>query len=293
MEHYQATVVIPLLNQQDAWLEGCVRSALEQSVSTQVVVITSPRTCDSNLAVLRELARNARNLAVREQDRDGFARAINCGFALSSCSRVGLLLSDDWLAPTAVEKCLPRNVDIVSTSLAGYAADGKTLLDCVSSDLKESVYDRLPTLEEKADYLSHFFLFRKSKLEEIGGVDEALPEDVPGLDDYDMIWALLERGATVSIVEERLYCYRDHELLRRTLQAHRLQSAGFGRILDKHGVIGRERERLLASHRQWFGKTIQVVQAEIAEAQPRRRVRKAIRAVVQRIKRLVEPESPV
>jgi len=293
MEHYQATVVIPLLNQQDAWLERCVRSALEQSFSTEVVVVTSPRTCDSNLAVLKELARNARNLIVRERDGDGFARAINCGFALSSCSRVGLLLSDDWLAPTAVEKCLSRNVDIVSTSLAGYAADGETLVDCVCSDLKASVYDRLPTLEEKADYLSHFFLFRKSKLEEIGGVDETLPPDAPGLDDYDMIWVLLERGATVSIVEERLYCYRDHELLRRTLQDHRLRSPGFGRILDKHGVTGRERERLLASHQRWFGKTIQVAQAEIADAQPRSRVRKAIKGIVQRVKGLVKPRSPV
>jgi glycosyltransferase involved in cell wall biosynthesis len=292
MKQYQAAIVIPLLNQQDAWLERCVRSALGQSISTEVIVVTSLHTCESNRAVLKELARDAPNLVVRQQDRGGFARAINCGFALSSCSRVGLLLSDDWLVPVAVEKCLTRNADIVSTSLAGYATDGETLLDCVSSDLKATVYDHLPTLEEKADYLSHLFLFRKSKLEEIGGVDETLPADAPGLDDYDMIWTLLEHGATVSIVEERLYCYRDHELLRRTLQPHPLRLLGFGRILDKHGATGRERERLLASHAQWFGKPIHIVRAEIANAQRGNRVRTAIKGVAQTVKRIVKSRSP-
>jgi hypothetical protein len=177
--------------------------------------------------------------------------------------------------------------------MAGYAADGKSHLESVCTDLKASVYDRLPTLEKKADYLSHFFLFRKSKLEEVGGVDETLPQDAPGIDDYDLIWVLLEHNATVSLVEERLYCYRDHELLRLTLQFHSERMAGLAKILDKHGVTGRERERLLASHGRWFGKPIHVVQAEIADSHWRRGVTMRLRGVAQRMKQFIGLRRPI
>jgi len=50
------------------------------------------------------------------------------------------------------------------------------------------------TLEQKHVYLQHFFLFRKTKLQQIGGADESLG-DFPGIDDFDMIWVLLEHGA--------------------------------------------------------------------------------------------------
>jgi len=184
---------------------------------------------------------------------------MNTGIELASSDRVGFLLSDDWLLPTAVERTLRCGADLVSTGLFGFAADGLTELPGVHCDLSRPVYDRLPTLERKANYLSHFFLIRKTKIVEAGGLDESLG-DTPGIDDYDLIWTLLERGAVVGIVEDRLYCYRDHCGERLTLHPSEEQCRTLARILEKHGVTGRLRDSLIRSHSRWFGRPIHAVQ---------------------------------
>src|SRR5580698_2199396 len=117
---------------------------------------------------------------------------------------------------------------------------------------------RCPTLERKARYLQHFFLFRKTKLNEVGGADESLG-DFPGIDDFDMIWVLLEHGATVAIVERQLYNYRDHSGDRLTLRSREEATAVLGRILDKHAVIDPERAKVLREHSIWYGRPLHVV----------------------------------
>ena len=261
-ELFPASIVVPLLNQNDPWLRQCVLSALRQTVRTEVVVIVSPDTKTSNRLLLEELLVEWSNLVVQQQESTrGFPAAVNQGLRCSRSTRVGFLLSDDWLDLTAVEKCLPYDTDIVSTSLAGFAADGQTALHSVDVDINWSEFERCPTLEAKANYLSHFLLFRRSAVEKVGGLDETLG-DAPGIDDYDLIWTLLEHEATVSIVEERLYCYRDHNQDRLTLRPASEQMATLSRILAKHGVTGQERDLILRSHGRWFGKPIHMTQAE-------------------------------
>ena len=50
--NYRATIVIPLLRQVDTWLDQCVRSALAQSVTTEVIVVRSELTPPSNVEIL-------------------------------------------------------------------------------------------------------------------------------------------------------------------------------------------------------------------------------------------------
>jgi glycosyltransferase involved in cell wall biosynthesis len=250
---YQATIVIPVLNQLDAWLERSVRSALAQTVECEVLVVTSPDTKAPNRNTLSRLRSQSPTLKVIQQQKAGFAVGLNVGIRSASALRVGFLLSDDWLEPTAVEKAMQRLADIVSPGQTTYAADGKTHMDWASKILTVDEYSRLPSLERKADYLGHFFLFQNRALFEVGGLDESLG-DSPGVDDFDLIWTLLEHDASVEIVEESLYNYRDHDGERLTTRRPDEMTATMNRILDKHKVTGSEREQILARHARWFGK---------------------------------------
>ena len=256
--HAAAGVVIPLLNQRDSWLTQCVLSGLHQTVPTEVLVVCSPRTSIGNRETLRALEEEHGMLRVLAQDGDGFAAAINQGFRSAGCERIGLLQSDDWLKPDAVERCLEYDSDIVSTAFTCFAENGIDEYESLAWDHRRPVYDTLATLEEKACYLSHFFLFRASKIREVGGLDETIG-DAPGIDDYDFVWTLLERGATVSIVEERLYCYRDHGEQRLTLSDAAEQVRNLNRILAKHGVEAEEQERIVRSHSVWYGRPMHSV----------------------------------
>ncbi len=261
-----ATIVIPLLRQLDGWLRRAVLSALAQTVPAEVVVITSPHTPRSNLAVLAEVARHTdRRLIVAPRTRVGFANAINTGFELARSERVGLLLSDDWLTPDALAECLPIDADIVSTGAMRYDERG-TSLPHLTRALRAEDYLARETLEQKASYLTHLLVFRRNPVLAAGGLDETIG-DAPGVDDYDLIWTLLERGATVGLTSRPLYNFTVHAGERLTMRAAAEQLQTLGRIFDKHGFTGPAREQRLREHGRWFGRPEDAVLAEIRASQ--------------------------
>lgn len=253
-----ASVVIPLLRQPDAWLAQCVQSALRQSVPAEVIVVTAGDTPSTNRRLLAELGRRRPLLRILERRHPGFAGALNLGIGAAASERVGFLLADDWLHHRAVEKCLALDADIVSTQVANYAADGRTALG-IDRRITMEGYRQKTTQEQRANYLSHFYLFRRRSLLDVGGVDTTIGET--GADDYDLVWTLLERNASAHIVEEILYCKRDHHGERLTLRDPELAKADLEKIYDKHRVHGEERRQLVAQHSRWFGRPIHEVVA--------------------------------
>ena len=266
--YYAASIVIPVLNQIDDWLRTCVHSALAQSVPCEVIVVVSARTGPSNRRILESIGGREQALRVLQRKREIFANGLNTGIAAATSERVGFLLSDDWLEPTAVEECLPFSTDIVSSGLTNYAADGTTLLG-IEKRRNQSAFESRATVEEKASYLSHFFMFKRGVLRDVGGVDESI--GLTGADDYDLIWTLLERGATVTVIDRILYHRRDHDRERLTLRSRDDQVKDLEKILDKHRVFGSERQQLIERHAGWYGAPVHVVVARKArEAEIRR-----------------------
>jgi glycosyltransferase involved in cell wall biosynthesis len=265
---FAATIVIPILDQVDEWLRQCVRSALMQTVRCEVVVVLSPVTRQSNRDLLAALNSEFDNLRVLPCETMGFPGAINAGFKAASADRIGLLLSDDWLDPRAVEVCSGETADIVSSGNTVFDADGKTVFPSLGHTPRREEFLGCKTLESRARYLQHFFLFRKRKLLEIGGADESLG-DFPGIDDFDMIWTLLEHGADVAIVADQLYRYRDHSGARLTLRCGQQAATVLQKILDKHGILEPERTEIIRAHLPWYGRPMHVVFAELRHKESR------------------------
>lgn len=255
MPRPEASILIPVLNQTDRWLEQCIASALAQSVPCEVIVITAERTRASNRDLIDRLVRRHGTLRTIEQARAGFAASLNAGIDDATCDRVGFLLSDDWLEPTAISECLRHDADVVCTGLTVWLDDGERCTRALCQRLTEDRFAQLPDVERKANYLSHFFLFRKAAVREVGGLDETLG-DSPGIDDYDLIWTLLEAGSTVAIVDQSLYNYRDHHGERLTLGKREEMSLTYLRILDKHQVPEPRRHQLLRQAQVWFGRPV-------------------------------------
>lgn len=250
---YAASIVIPLRRQNDRWLEQSVLSAVNQSVSTAVFVVKSAWTPRSNLDVLERLEKHHPNLvSLLEEKPQNFAAAINQGIRATQTDRVGLLLSDDWLEETAVAESLRKSADIVSSGTLAHFANGD-LNDLASLAPSMQAFLSFRTIEEQASYLQHFFLFRKECLLRVGGLDESIG-NYPGIDDYDLIWTLLENGASVAVTERPLYHYRDHDGERLTLQDPELMLANLRKILRKHRIAQDEEHEIIARHAPWYGK---------------------------------------
>lgn len=249
----RASIVMPLRSQADGWLRAAVASALMQTVTTEVIVVTSPHTPASNRAILDDAARSKNLITFERPAGAGFADAINLGFRAATCRRVGLLLSDDWLSPDAVERCIDLDAEIVGTARQAYAADGLRRLWRASAD--QARFDRMKSLQERASYLGHFLVLERSTMLQAGGVDPTI--GLTGADDYDLVWTMLERGATVRLIPEALYHYRDHEGERLTLRDRAAQIADLRKILAKHGVGAEETERLVGEKSKWYGAACQ------------------------------------
>jgi glycosyltransferase involved in cell wall biosynthesis len=257
-----ATIIIPLKRQKDEWLDQCVQSALRQTAPCELIVVRSAVTPASNLQLLETRRSKYSHLRVLvEQTPGSFPGAINLGIRSATTSRIGLLLSDDWLEPETIAHCIPFTEDIVCTGLTTFFADGVTVHPAASETLTMARYSELQSLQERASYLQHFFLFQREALIHAGGLDETIG-NFPGIDDYDLIWTLLERSATVSIVEQRLYNYRDHEGERLTLADAGEAVRNLEKILRKHRVPSPQLEQLLKDHSRWYGRPIHQVLAE-------------------------------
>ena len=253
--NYAASIIIPLLRQVDDWLEQSVRSALAQTVPTEIVVVRSSTTPPPNLQILDRLRAHHSNLVVLLEDVPGsFPGAINMGIRHASADRIGLLLSDDWLSETTIADCLRETADIVSTGKTVYFADGR-VNETATKMCSMPNFLVCKTLQAKANYLSHFFLFQRELLLRVGGLDTSIG-NYAGVDDYDLIWTLLEHGATVAIIEKRLYHYRDHEGERLTLQDPEKSVLCVKRIFRKHGVPEAEAREIIKRHARWYGRPL-------------------------------------
>jgi glycosyltransferase involved in cell wall biosynthesis len=261
---YSASIVVPLRQQVDEWLDQSVRSALLQSVPTEVIVVLADATPSSNIKILERLQRQFPNLSILRRDRpESFPGAINKGVANATAERVGFLLSDDWLDKDAVGECLRYGADIVSTGNVSYFPDGR--IDLRAGRVPSiDEFEALPTLEMRASYLCYFFLFRRQFVLDAGGLDETLG-DYPGIDDFDFIWTLLENDATVSIVQKALYHVRDHDGERLTLRNPGLAAANLLRIIRKHGIPDDEIPDIVKRHVKWYGKPVYQVLNEMDE----------------------------
>jgi glycosyltransferase involved in cell wall biosynthesis len=252
---YVASILIPLLRQVDIWLEQSVLSAVNQSVCTEVIVVRSALTPRSNLDVLERLEKHHPNLmSLLEEKPLNFPAAINQGIRASRTNLVGLLLSDDWLEETAVAESLKESADIVSSGTLVHFANGD-VNELASRNTSMRAFLSCSTLEEKASYLKHFFLFRKERLIRVGCLDENIG-NYPGIDDYDLIWTLLENGASVAITDRALYHYRDHDGERLTLQDPELMLANLRKILRKHRILQDNETEIIARHVPWYCKPI-------------------------------------
>jgi hypothetical protein len=250
---FPATVIVPLKDQRPGWLAHSLTSALEQTVAGEIIVVHATQTPASTREAMRAHDPEGSRLRLLPERRPGFAAALNTGIQAARAPRIGFLFSDDWLDRRTLEICLPLAADIVSTGQVIHfeADDGGEARPPVRQWVERRDYQDKPTLERRAGVLDHFLLLDRRAVIAAGGIDETV--GATGPDDFDLIWTLLERGASVALVEEALYHYRDHGDPRLSTAGIATQEVALRRILAKHGVFGADAEESLRTHACWFG----------------------------------------
>jgi glycosyltransferase involved in cell wall biosynthesis len=246
------TALLPLKQYHPGFLRQAIESIMHQtSPHWRLVIVVEPEDVARFEGVLAEWLADPR-VRIVPNYRRGYVGAFNTGMEAADTDFIAILLGDDMWDPRAVEVLLASigrlpGVDLFHSGRRVIDGDGNTLGDRMP---RESF-----TLEEFvwASQVKHLICWRRSMGLGVGGMDESLK--TAGPDDYDFVWTLVERGATVHPIPELLYVYRDHrEGHRHTTHIPRSQHLrDLRHILTKHGVApGTIRRRLNEAKRGYL-----------------------------------------
>jgi len=192
----------------EKYIEECLESCLQQTTnySFEVIVIDDGST-DSTQDILNLYKENLR-IKILSINNSGIEKASNIGFFTSQGEYVVRLDADDKLLPNFVEHLLTSAKK--QPDFDFYYAD-YCIIDENGSRLE---YIKLPdfSLDEvikRGDFLATGTVIRRQILMSFGGYNESTINS--GLENYEFILELINKGSIGLHINEGLFLYRRHK----------------------------------------------------------------------------------
>ncbi|MBD2507509.1 CHAT domain-containing protein [Nostoc muscorum FACHB-395] len=189
----------------ESYLGVAIASVLAQTWQDFELLIWDDGSTDGSVAIANAYAQQDRRVRVVEAQHQGVSAACKIAIAQTSGSYIGIVDSDDILAPTALAQ--------TATVLNRHPETGFVYTDYLNIDEKSQVIGYghrcdIPYSPEGllVNFMTfHFRLMRRSAYDQVGGVNKSFR----CAEDYDLCLRLSE-VAQVRRVEEPLYLYRNH-----------------------------------------------------------------------------------
>ncbi|MFN6539611.1 MAG: CHAT domain-containing protein [Nostoc sp. EkiNYC01] len=190
----------------EAYLQEAIASVLAQTWQDLELVIWDDGSCDRSVAIAKAYAQQDGRVRVIQGHHQGVAKACKAAINETSGSYIGIVDSDDILAPTALAQTaavLNRHPEtgFVYTDYLNIDADGKVL---GYGDRCDIPYSKEGLLVNFMTF--HFRLMRRCIYDRVGGVNAFFAGTSY---DYDLCLRLSEI-AQVRRVKQPLYFYRIH-----------------------------------------------------------------------------------
>lgn len=201
------SIVVPAYKTPDEFLRQMIDSVQMQTYPHWQLCIANASPEDEQMRkTLQEYTKKDSRIKVKDlAENAGIAENTNQALAMAECDFIGLLDHDDLLAPNAlyeVALALEKEpeADVVYTDE-----------DKVSSDLVKHFQPNLKPdfnldLLRSNNYICHFFLARRTLVEQIGG----FRSEYNGAQDYDFIFRCVDGARKIIHVPEILYHWRTH-----------------------------------------------------------------------------------
>lgn len=200
------SLVIPVYNVEPRWLDLCIKSVTNQYYENWELCLADDCSTQDHVRPLLEqyTKMDSRIKTVFRTENGHISRATNSALALATGEFVGLMDNDDELAPQAlfeVAKILNEfpEVDLI------YSDEDKEDESGRRSD-PHFKPDYSPDLLLSTNYISHFAVYRKSIIDELGGFRVGYE----GSQDYDLVLRFVAKTSSQHIkhIPKVLYHWR-------------------------------------------------------------------------------------
>lgn len=204
------SVIIPCF-QQAEYLEDCLDSVLNQTLSAHEVLVINDGSTDNTQEIaerymFKEFPGIESPVRVINQVNKGLSSARNTGIMNATGDYILPLDADDMLMETSLEKLTrainETNADIIAPSFKEF---GKSDREVILSQF---------TVEDlkMANRLPYFCAIKRTKLLECGGYSSRMKW---GYEDYHMWFDLFSRNTSIAFIDKPLVMYRtkDHSMI--------------------------------------------------------------------------------
>jgi glycosyltransferase involved in cell wall biosynthesis len=190
----------------DRYLAQAIKSVLAQTFTDFELLIWDDGSSDRSVEIARDYEKQDKRIKVIAALHTGRGQALTDAIATTKGKYLGIVDSDDLLAPEALEE--------TAKVLDSQPHIGMVYTDYLVIDEQGTVKGlgkrcQIPYSKDRLllDFMTfHFRLMRRELYEEVGGVDP----DFKAAQDYDLCLRLSEVTEIVR-VEKPLYLYRNHQ----------------------------------------------------------------------------------
>jgi len=201
------SVIVPVYNVNDKQLIECIESVTNQTYDNwQLCLVDDASTWESVRDVLRKYENNSKIDVVYRKENGHISIATNDGIKIAKGDFIGFLDCDDLLSPNALYEVAKKlnedsEYDFIYSDEDKLTEDGKQ---------RHSPFfkpDWSPDTLMSLMYTCHFSVYRKSIVDEIGG----LRSEFNGSQDYDFVLRFTEKSKKVGHVDKILYHWRERK----------------------------------------------------------------------------------
>lgn len=200
----QISIIMPVHNR-ERYVNAAIESILNQTMCDFELLVWNDGSSDGSLTIAHHYAELDQRVHVVSAERQGVAPVSKAAFSITTGAYIGVVDSDDLLAPTALEETaaiLDVNPEV------GFVYTNYHSIDENGQDQGLGLHCQIPYSKDRqlVDFMTfHFRLIRRCVYDQIGGVDESFEL----ASDCDLCLRLAE-VTQIHHIHKPLYYYRKH-----------------------------------------------------------------------------------
>lgn len=213
MSKPKVSIIVPVYNV-EKYLRQCLESVINQTLKEIEIICIDDGSPDNCGAIIDEYAQKDTRIVAIHKENGGYGFALNYGFSIAKGEYIGIVESDDWIAPNMYEllynKAIETNSDIVKSAF--YYVENSSINKMHLSKLLIELYKKNSSfkLEDCPKILTLFAsiwsaIYKRDWMQQN---NIKMVEDIRPYEDNPFLADTYSQASKITIIPEGLYFYR-------------------------------------------------------------------------------------
>lgn len=205
------SIIIPVFNV-EKYLRQCLDSVINQTLKDIEIICINDGSPDNCGKIIDEYARKDNRIITIHKANGGYGSVLNYGFSIARGQYIGVVESDDWIAPNMYEtlynKALYTNADIIKGSFYSVIDSNNDIKKANQHLSKLSKYGCFTLIQHPEILNIHTSLWSAIYKTDLIQNKIKVVEDIKPYEDLTFVAQSYISAKSICIVPEHLYYYR-------------------------------------------------------------------------------------